>query len=336
MNVDKSTYAGVWIFAEQRAGELMSVVAELLGEGRLLADALGEELCAVLLGSDVDPLVQDLFEWGADKVYNANHPLLDSYNSDGYTKVISEMVGEYQPNIILMGATHIGRDLAPRVAARVTTGLTADCTVLAIDEETKNLLQTRPAFGGNLMATIICANHRPQMATVRSGAMSKSERTLGRKGEVVEVSATLAASDIRVEKLGIVKAAKAAVLLTDADIIVSGGRGVDGVEGFDLIRKLAKVMGGEVGASRAAVDEGWISKEHQVGQTGTTVRPRIYVACGVSGAIQHLAGMQESDLIIAVNTDPDAPIFKVADYGIVGNVHQVIPEFIEAYRTATE
>lgn len=276
-------------------------------------------------------MTKQLFEAGADIVYTAESDLLENYTADGYTKVISEAIHEFKPEIVLYGATHIGRDLAPRIAARVNTGLTADCTKLDIDEETKGILQTRPAFGGNLMATIKCPNHRPQMSTVRPGVMDKAQVQPGRTGKVAPVTLNLQESDIRTKILEIVKTAKDMVSLTDAEIIVSGGAGLGDASGFELIQKFADQIGGVVGASRAAVDAGWIDHSHQVGQTGTTVKPKIYISCGISGAIQHLAGMQTSDIIIAINKSPIAPIFEVADYGIVGDLYQVIPELMEAW-----
>ncbi|MCL2702194.1 MAG: electron transfer flavoprotein subunit alpha/FixB family protein [Defluviitaleaceae bacterium] len=327
-------YRGVWVFAESRGGKLMPVVMELLGEGRKLAEAAGTSLGTVLCGENVEHLIQELFELGADTVYAADAPELKNYTNDAYTKVMADAAAKYKPEIILMGATHIGRDLAPCVGLRLGAGLTADCTKLEIDPEDKKLLQTRPAFGGNLMATIITPDNRPQMATVRPGVMEKAERTPGRKGELVKLDISLTENDARQKILEIVKTVHEAVSLTDADVIVSGGGGLGGPHGFELIGKLAKTFGGLVGSSRAAVDAGWISKNHQVGQTGTTVKPKIYIACGISGAIQHLAGMQNADCIIAINKDENAPIFEVADYGIVGDLYTVIPAIIEAYEKA--
>jgi electron transfer flavoprotein alpha subunit len=312
----------------------MPVVKELLGEGRKLAEAAGTSLGAILCGENIDILAQELFEYGADTVYAADAPELKNYTNDAFTKVIYEAAAKYKPEIILMGATHIGRDLAPCVGLRLGAGLTADCTKLEIDPEDKKLLQTRPAFGGNLMATIITPEHRPQMATVRPGVMEKAERAPGRTGELVKLDVQLTENDTRQKILEIVKTVHEAVSLTDAEVIVSGGAGLGGPHGFELIGKLAKALGGLVGSSRAAVDSGWIPKNHQVGQTGTTVKPRIYFACGISGAIQHLAGMQNSDCIIAINKDENAPIFEVADYGIVGDLYTVIPAIIEAYEKA--
>ncbi len=326
-----SEYKNVWVFAEQREGALMNVAIELLGEGRKLADELGCKLCALLLGKDVAPLADDLFSYGADKVYLAQSPLLENYTTDGYTTVISEMIGTYKPEIVLYGATNIGRDLGARIAARIDTGLTADCTKLEIDPETKGLLQTRPAFGGNLMATIICPDNRPQMSTVRPGVMDKAKKTEGRAGELIPFDVNLTADQIHTRILRIVKSDRPKVSLADAKVVVSGGRGLGGEKGFEIIQQLADKFGGVVGASRACVDAGWISKDHQVGQTGTTVKPDIYIACGISGAIQHKAGMQDSKIIIAINKDPEAPIFDIADYGIVGDLYEVIPALIDSY-----
>jgi electron transfer flavoprotein alpha subunit len=328
-NVDLSAYHNVWVFAEQREGKLMQVAVELLGEGKKLADAVGCKLCAVLCGSGVDPLVNELFEYGADMVYYADAPELKQYTTDAYTKVIRDAIAKYKPEIVLLGATHIGRDLGPCLAVRCQTGLTADCTKLEINPDTKKIMQTRPAFGGNLMATIICPNHMPQMSTVRPGVMEKAARVAGRKGEMIKLDVHFADGDIRTKVLEVVKTAKEVVSLTDADIIVAGGMGLGKAEGFDLLKKLADQMGGTLASSRAAVDAGWIDHAYQVGQTGTTVKPKIYFACGISGAIQHVAGMQKSGLIVAINTNENAPIFDIADVGIVGDVYKVIPAIME-------
>lgn len=333
---DLSAYKGVWVFAEQRQGKLMFTSLELLGEGRKLADKLGVELSALLLGNNVDDICKELIYYGADKVLYANHKLLQNYTTDGYTKVITDLINERKPEIVIIGATNIGRDLAPRIAARLNTGLTADCTKLDIDEEQKILLQTRPAFGGNIMATIVTPKHRPQMATVRPGVMKKMEKNESRNGIVEKVDVDLHDEDIRVKVEEIVKSAKQIVNLVEAQYIVSGGRGLGGPEGFKLMKELADALGGVVGSSRAAVDSGWISHDHQVGQTGKTVRPKVYIACGISGAIQHLAGMQNSDCIIAINKNPDAPIFSVADYGIVGDLYKVVPMLIEEVKKLKE
>ena len=328
--VDITEYHGVWVFAEQRNGVLMDVALELLGEGRRLADEIGTELSAVLLGSNVESLTDSLIAAGADRVYLADQEELATYTTDAYTKVIYNAILKYKPEIVLLGATHIGRDLGPCLAVRCGTGLTADCTKLDIDPEDKKLMQTRPAFGGNLMATILCPNHRPQMSTVRPGVMAKLVPDASRKGEVVRLDIKFVNGDLRTKVLEIVRTAKETVKLTDAEVIVSGGRGLGDPEGFKLLEQLAKKLGGIVGASRAAVDAGWIDHSRQVGQTGTTVKPKIYIACGISGAIQHLAGMQTSECIIAINKNENAPIFEVADYGIVGDLYKVIPAMMEA------
>lgn len=328
--IDITEYHGVWVFAEQRGGALMDVALELLGEGRRLADEIGTELSAVLLGHNVEGLTDTLIAAGADKVYLADQADLASYTTDAYTKVIYTAIRNYKPEIVLLGATHIGRDLGPCLAVRCGTGLTADCTKLEIDPEDKKLMQTRPAFGGNLMATIVCPNHRPQMSTVRPGVMAKLAPDASRQGEVVRLDVDFEDGDLRTKVLEIVRTAKETVKLTDAEVIVSGGRGLGTPEGFELLEQLAKKLGGIVGASRAAVDAGWIDHSRQVGQTGTTVKPKIYIACGISGAIQHLAGMQNSECIIAINKNETAPIFEVADYGIVGDLYKVIPAMMEA------
>jgi electron transfer flavoprotein alpha subunit len=333
--VDFSQFKDVWIFAEQRQGELTKVAYQLLGGGKALADSLGHKLGAVLLGDNVKKLADDLIAHGADKVYVADDPKLKNFQTDAYTSVISTMIKEFKPNIIIYGATHIGRDLAPRIAQRNDLGLTADCTELTIDPEEKILLQTRPAFGGNIMATIITPGKRPQMATVRPGIMKELGKEEGRKGEVIEVSVKLSDDEIKTKILEIVKEAKKRVNLEEAKIIVSGGRGVGGKDGFKIIRELAEVLGGEVGGSRVAVEKEWIEQDHQVGQTGKTVRPSLYIACGISGSIQHRAGMQNSDLIVAINKDPDATIFKICHYGIVGDLHEVVPLLIEEFKKIT-
>ena len=327
--VDTTQYHDVWVYAEQRDGALMGVSIELMGEGKKLAGEIGCKLCAVLCGDNVDGLADELFEYGADKVYYANAPELKTYNTDAYTKVIYEAILKYKPEIVLLGATHIGRDLGPCLAVQCGTGLTADCTKLDIDPEDKKLMQTRPAFGGNLMATILCPNHRPQMSTVRPGVMEKPKKVAGAKGELIDLSVKFSEKDIRMQVLEVVKGLTEKVSLTDAKIIVSGGAGLGNPDGFELIKKLADRLGGVVGSSRAAVDAGWIDHSHQVGQTGTTVKPDLYIACGISGAIQHLAGMQTSGTIVAINKSETAPIFEVADYGIVGDLYKVIPAILE-------
>ncbi|MCS4455024.1 electron transfer flavoprotein subunit alpha [Clostridium botulinum] len=326
---DISKYKGVWVYAEQRQGELTPVVIELLGEGKKLANEIGTDLSAILLGDNVGSLAEELIKYGANKVYVADDKKLENYTTDAYTTVISNAIDQYKPESVLFGATHIGRDLAPRIAARVDTGLTADCTKLEIDPEAKNVKQTRPAFGGNLMATIVCKNHRPQMSTVRPGVMEKAKYNEDNKGEIIDIKVALSEDEIRTKVLEIIKSSKKQVSLVDADFIVSGGKGLGNPDGFKLLKELADLLGGVVGSSRAAVDIGWIEHSHQVGQTGTTVKPVIYIACGISGAIQHVAGMSNSDIIIAINKDENAPIFEIADYGIVGDLYEIVPILIE-------
>lgn len=327
---DISAYHGVWVFAEQRGGKLMPVVIELLGEGRKLAQQIGTELCAVLLGENVADLARECIGYGADKVYVADAPELKDYTTDAYTKVIYEAIQQYKPEIVLCGATHIGRDLGPCLSVKCETGLTADCTKLEIDPVDHKIMQTRPAFGGNLMATIVCPEHRPQMSTVRPGVMEKAAFDPDRTGEIVTLQPVFADGDLRVKVLEIVKNLENAVSLTDAKVIVAGGMGLGSKEGFDLLAKLADRLGGVVAASRACVDAGWAPHSWQVGQTGTTVKPAIYIACGISGAIQHVAGMKDSGYIVAINKNPSAAIFELADYGIVGDLYDVIPAILDA------
>ncbi|WP_238948902.1 electron transfer flavoprotein subunit alpha/FixB family protein [Clostridium sp. YIM B02569] len=320
-------YKGVWVFAEQREGELQKVSLELLGEGRRIADELGVNLTALLLGSNIEGLAKTLAEHGADEVLVADDKNLEHYTTDAYTKVICDLANERKPGILFVGATFIGRDLGPRIAARLSTGLTADCTSIDVDVTNGDLLATRPAFGGNLMATIACPEHRPQMATVRPGVFAKIT-TDPSKCKIEKVDVKLEDSDVRTKVLETIKAKKDIVDIAEADFIVSGGRGVGNKENFQLLKELAEALGGTVAGSRAAVEKGWIDGAYQVGQTGKTVRPQIYIACGISGAIQHVAGMQDSDLIIAVNKDDSAPIMKIADYAIVGDLTKVVPELI--------
>ncbi|MBY6759142.1 electron transfer flavoprotein subunit alpha/FixB family protein [Clostridium botulinum] len=324
-----SDFKGVWIFAEQREGKLQKVALELIGKGKELSKKLGVELTAVLLGYNIDDIPRQLIEYGADKVLYVNNPLLKNYTTDGYTKVINDLIEEKKPEILLVGATYIGRDLAPRISSRLGTGLTADCTGLDIDDDTRNLLMTRPAFGGNLMATIICDSNRPQMSTVRPGVFEKLEEDANRDGSIENIKVNLKESDIKIKIKEIVKLAKEIEDIGEAKILVSGGRGLGSPEGFKLLRELANLMGAGVSGSRAVVDNGWIDKAYQVGQTGKTVRPNLYIACGISGAIQHLAGMQDSDYIIAINKDESAPIMKVADLSIVGDYKKILPSMID-------
>lgn len=321
-------YKGVWVFAEQRDGKLQKVALELAGKGKELADKLGEEVTAILLGSGVEHLAEELVSYGADNVICVDNPNLKQYTTDAYANVIHELVNARKPEILLVGATFIGRDLGPRVSARLSTGLTADCTGLDIDEEGKNLLMTRPAFGGNLMATIACTDNRPQMSTVRPGVFEKLDKDTSRKGKIEKVDIDVKEEDIRTKIQEVVKSAKNIADIGDAKVLVSGGRGLGGPEGFDMLKELADVLGGTISASRAAVDNGWIDKAYQVGQTGKTVRPDLYIACGISGAIQHLAGMQDSDYIVAINKDDSAAIMQAADLAIVGDYTKVIPEMI--------
>ena len=355
---DTAAFKGVWVFCEQRDGVIMSTTYQLLSEGRKLANDLGVELCGVLLGSGLnEDYAKALGGYGADRVYVCDHPLLKDYTTDGYTKVICDLIEDKKPEIFLIGATNIGRDLGPRCAARLHTGLTADCTHLDVDvekykaflkttstidvdntkfEENTNLKMTRPAFGGHLMATIICPRFRPQMATVRPGVMQKADfnEETAAKTILEKIDVQLTKDDIHVDVVEIKKSAKQMVDLIGADVVVAVGRGIskDPKRGVELAQELAGVLGGVVGASRAVVDADWLPADHQVGQTGKTVHPKIYVALGISGAIQHKAGMQDSECIIAVNKSDAAPIFEVATYGIVGDLFSVTPMLIEAIR----
>ncbi|WP_425058912.1 Caffeyl-CoA reductase-Etf complex subunit CarE [Sporomusa carbonis] len=330
--VDTALYKGVWVYMEVFDGQARGVGHELLGEGRKLADAMGQELAAVLIGDGIEALAKEAFASGADKVYLVEGPEYKHYTTDAYTIAMTDLINKYKPSVILMGATNDGRDLGPRVACRVGTGLTADCTNLGIDEQTGLVAWTRPAFGGNIMATILCPDHRPQMGTVRPKVFKRPEQDFSRTGQIVRVESQVKPADIRTKFVELIKVCTASCNLEEADIIVSGGRGMCSPENFALIEELAQVLGGAVGASRAAVDAGWKPALHQVGQTGKTVGPKIYFACGISGAIQHLAGMSSSDVVIAINKDPDAPIFKVADYGIVGDVLEVLPVLTEEFK----
>lgn len=322
----------VFVFAEQRDGKVQKVAFELIGKGRELAEALGQQVVAVLLGQNVDDQVQNLIARGADEVIVVEDALLAEYATEPYVKVLRDIIATFDPEIMIYGATAIGRDLAPRVSARVHTGLTADCTGLDIDAETKHLRMTRPAFGGNIMATILCADFRPQMATVRPGVMKALAPDAQRQGKVIKHQVALSEQDMTVKIREVVKASKKAVDITEAKILVSGGRGIGAPEKFEMLRELADVLGGEISSSRANVDAGWIEKERQVGQTGKTVRPDLYIACGISGAIQHLAGMESSEYIVAINKNNTAPIFDAADLGIVGDVNVIIPKLTEAVK----
>ena len=324
-------YKDVYVFAEQRDGKIQNVALELLGKARELADANNEKVVAILLGKNIKSEAQTLVEHGADKVLVVDNDLLANYLTEPYTQAITQIIQEQKPSILLIGATTIGRDLGPRVSARNVTGLTADATKLEIsDDEAHEFRMTRPAFGGNLMATILCKNHRPQMSTVRPGVMQKMAADPTRKGEVVDY--TVKFDEAKISRVKILKTVKEEKVITDisqAKVLVSGGRGVGNKEGFAKLEALAKELGGEVSSSRAMVDAGVMEQSRQVGQTGKTVRPNLYLACGISGAIQHLAGMEESDLIIAINKDKFAPIFSVADLGIVGDLHKIVPMLTE-------
>lgn len=319
-------YKGVMVFIEQRDAHIQNVSLELIGKAKELAEDLHSDVSAVIVGKGVSALVEDLAHYGADHVYVVEDDRLEKYMNEPYVKGIVEVINEKKPEIVLFGATSIGRDLAPRVSARVHTGLTADCTKLDIDEETGLLLMTRPAFGGNLMATIVCKDYRPQMSTVRPGVMQKREPDLSIKADVEVFPVQFEEKDFNVEILSEEVEQKKKIKIEDADILVSAGRGIGNPDNLPLLREMASVIGGEVSGSRATIDAGWLPKEQQVGQTGKTVRPGVYFAMGISGAIQHLAGMEESDFIVAINKNPDAPIFQTADLGIVGDLHQVIPE----------
>ncbi len=326
---DLSGYKGVWVYAEKLDEEINSVTYELLGKGRSLANKLDVELCAVLFGSDVKKMVPALFQYSADKVYLIDKVEMKQFQDELYSEALARLAKKYKPEIILAGATTIGRALAPRTAIKLKTGLTADCTELDIDLDERKLLQTRPAFGGNIMATIECPNHRPQMATVRPKVMKKLEPDLSRSGELIEEELDLCDIKINTELIEVIREVSETVNITQADIIISGGRGLGKPENFKLLEELALLLNGAVGASRAAVDSDWISYSHQVGQTGKTVQSKIYIACGISGAVQHLVGMKSSDIIIAINKDPNAPIFKFSTYGIVGDLFKVIPALIK-------
>ena len=343
MNLEE--YKGVYVFAQQVDNVISGIAFELLGKAKDLAKDLNTDVTAVLIGSGVKDLADQLAEYGADKVIVVDDPQLKDYRTEPYTHALASVINEYKPEIMLVGATAIGRDLGPRVSARVQTGLTADCTVLEIgdfpinpvpnqEQKHNQLLMTRPAFGGNTIATIACPDNRPQMATVRAGVMQRITPIKGAKAEVIEYNPGFTPDDKYVEILNIVKEVTDTVDIMEAKILVSGGRGVGSAENFKLLDDLAEAIGGTVSCSRAVVDNGWKSKELQVGQTGKTVRPQVYFAIGISGAIQHTAGMEESDIIIAINKDETAPIFDVADYGIVGDLNKIVPMLTEQLKAA--
>ena len=339
-------YKGVYIYAQQVDNKLSDIAFELVGKAKELAADLNTEVTAVLLGSNVKALATELGEYGADKVIVVDNPALETYRTEPYAQALVSVINEYKPEIMLVGATAIGRDLGPTVSARVKTGLTADCTKLEIgdfpinampgqEQKHNQLLMTRPAFGGNTIATIACPDNRPQMATVRPGVMQKLPKEAGRAAEVIEYNPALEENNRYVEIMDIVKAVGNVENIMDAKVLVSGGRGVGSAENFEMLRDLASCFkGGMVSCSRAVVENGWLAQDYQVGQTGKTVRPQIYFAIGISGAIQHVAGMEESDLIIAINKDEDAPIFDVADYGLVGDLKKIVPQLTAALKEA--
>lgn len=324
--------SGVWVLVEHDQGEPSEVSWELIGEARKLADKLSTEVAGVILGEDIDKIIPDCFAYGADTVYLVDSPVLKDYRTEPYSQALSGLIKDYSPEIVLMGATTLGRDLAGHTATLVNTGLTADCTELSIEEETRLLRQTRPAFGGNVMATIVCPDHRPQMATVRPKVMEMPVKKERRAGKVIREELDLKEEDVLTKIIEKVSEKSGGVYLDKADVIVAAGRGVGTKENMKMLEDLAELLGGTLGASRAAVEAGWVDANHQVGQTGFTVRPKLYIAVGISGAIQHLVGMQTSDVIIAINTDENASIFNIADYGIVGDFQTILPALTEAFR----
>ena len=325
-------YKGVFTFAQQVDNEITPVSFELIGKGKELAADIGCDVTAVLLGHGVADLADELAAYGADRVIVVDAPELEVYTTEPYVHAFVDIINKYKPEICLFGATAIGRDMAPRVSARVHTGLTADCTKLEINPDDKGLMMTRPAFGGNIMATILCSEHRPQMSTVRPGVMQKLPRDDSHKAEVINETVDGLADHVNVEVLEVVKAVAEKMNIQDAKVLVSGGRGMGSPENFKMLEDLADVLGGTIACSRPCVDNGWLPKDRQVGQTGQTVRPNVYFACGISGAIQHLAGMEESDIIIAINKDESAPMIAAADYGIVGDALKIVPLLTEALK----
>lgn len=331
MNI--TDYENVWVFIETVDGEAKNVGLELLSQGRILADANQEKLVAIVIGNNVAAAVKSAIVYGADEVLLVEGEEYKDYSTDGYANAMVKLVEKYKPSVILIGASNYGKDLSPRISARLETGVTADCTVLGINEETREVEWTRPAFGGNYMATVVCSNTRPQIGTVRPGVFKKAQPDDARTAPVIKEEISTPAAMIRTKVVDFIKAVGgSAVKLEEAEVIVSGGRGMGKQENFALLKELADLLGGAVGASRAAVDAGWMPPLQQVGQTGKTVGPKIYFACGISGAIQHLAGMTSSDVIVAINKDPEAPIFDVADYGVVGDLFEVLPVLIEEIR----
>ncbi len=329
----KEQYKGIYVFAQQVDGHISAVSYELIGKAKDLAKARGCDVTAILLGYNISHLAEELGAYGADRVIVVDNPALEVYMTEPYTHAITEIIREFKPETVLYGATSIGRDLAPRISARVKTGLTADCTGLEIDEATGDLRMTRPAFGGNIMATILCSEHRPQMATVRPGVMKKPEKS-NSKAKIITFAPKFEANNRYVDVTDVVMRKTAQCDITEANILVSGGRGVGCPENFKLLQDFAEAVGGTISSSRACVDAGWVAKDLQVGQTGKTVRPTVYFAIGISGAIQHIAGMEESDIIIAINKDESAPIFEIADYGVVGDLHKILPILTERVKQA--
>jgi electron transfer flavoprotein alpha subunit len=327
-------YSGIWVFIEIKDGEVVPVSLELLGAGKELADKRGTELAGVLIGENVTHLAGTLFEYGADTVYVYDDTILKNYRTESYMKALLECCQKYKPEVILYGATSTGKDLASAVATDLPTGLTADSTILDIEEDTGLLLASRPAFGGNIMATILCKKYRPQMATVRPKVMKALTPELGRTGRLIEETASIKEEDIRTKVLEIVQFTTQKVRIDEADIVVAGGKGLGSEKGFQVVHDLAETLGGAVGASRDVVEAGWVEHHHQVGQTGLTVTPKIYFAIGISGAIQHIVGMQNSGLIIAINNDPEAPIFQSSHYGIVGDAFEIVPLLIQQFKQA--
>lgn len=325
-------YRGLWVFIEQRDSKPARVSLELLGKGRSLADKLCVDVTAIIIGENVLGIAKELICCGADKVIIADDPIAINYRTEVFTDIIAEQVLKEKPEILLIGATCIGRDLAPRLSARLNTGCTADCTELDLDTEMRLIVATKPFFGRNLMADIICPFHRPQMVTVRPGVMGLKAQDKGRKGELISLDINLREEDIKVKALDTVRSASDGVSLEEADKVVAGGIGVGGAEGFEMLKELADLLEAKVGATSLPVDARWISKDYQIGQTGKTIRPRLYIGCGVSGAIQHSAGMINSELIVAINIDPKADIFNFADYGIIGDVNQIVPALIKELR----
>ncbi|OOM10531.1 electron transfer flavoprotein subunit alpha/FixB family protein [Clostridium saccharobutylicum] len=328
-------YKDVWVFIECFQGQPKDVGFELLGQGRKLADGLNQKLCAVVIGNNIKNAVKEANYYGADKIYVVQGEEYSNYSSDAYGNAFLKLCEKYNPNTILIGATIKGRELGSKIAVSLRTGLTADCTALSVETDTKNVVWERPAFGGNLYAQILCSDTRPQMGTVRPGAFKKPEKNVNNNAQIIEENIRMDTNDILTKVVDFIKSTEeSGIKLEEAEYIVSGGRGMKNAENFKILNELADVLGGTVGASRAAVDAGWMPQSKQVGQTGKTVTPKIYIACGISGAVQHLAGMSSSDTIIAINKDPSAPIFEVADYGLVGDVFEIIPEIIKEVRSA--